>query len=230
MKNLKIFYIILFLSFLCKLSFAQELVVTNDVGAWLSAGVEKKFYKKFKLDFSQQLRLFHDFTKIDDIISNLAVSYRINENFSIALGARYTKDYDYLGSFQHNIRYNSDFSYRYRISQYFRINYRLRFQKEFLNLFNISDIDNPYEMKFRHRIKCEYLHNQAHNFYFSGEIFRSHKVFREAYFSKYRLFVGDKINFGKQSIDISLGFQSDLNKKHPMNFGIIAVKYAFAWK
>ena len=226
-KHSKIFFTCIALSLVVSTTNAQEVAVTNDIGSWLTAGFEKKLYKGFKLEFEQELRLFKNFTKIDDIISNIEFSYKINKNFSIAAGGRYTYDMDYLNNFQHDLRYNLDFSYQIKLSSVIRLGYRLRYQNEYLNCFRSREIDNLQEIKFRNRIKLEYYHKQANKFYFSAEIFRLHKIFRLPYFSNIRLFIGDKYSFGKHSLDISLGFQHFLKKESPAKLGVLSLKYSF---
>lgn len=225
MTQFKIIFISLILSISFLFANSQELVVTNDLGAWLSAGFEKKIHKKLNLEFNQQVRLFKNFTKIDDIITNITFSYRIDDNFSLAAGGRYTYNLDYFDNLQHDFRYNLDFAYRYRFSSAFRFKYRLRFQNEYVNSFANSEFDKLQEAKFRNRLKLEYLHSQAHKLYLSAEIYKTYKIFRLPYFSKTIFFIGDKISFGKQSLDISLGFQRDLNKTRPSNFGVLVLKY-----
>ncbi len=226
-KHYKIFFTYLALSFVASLTNAQEMVVTNDIGSWLSLGFEKKLYKDFKLEFEQEFRLFKNFTKIDDIISNLEFSYKINKHFSIAAGGRYTYDMDYFNNFQHNFRYNLDFSYQCKLSSAIRLSYRLRYQNEYLNCFRTQEIDNLQEIKFRNRLKFEYYHKEAHKFYFSTEIFRLHKIFRLPYFSKTRIFIGDKFSFGKHSLDMSIGFQRFFYKNSPKSLGVLSLKYCF---
>lgn len=209
---------------------AQQVDVTRDAGIWFAAGLERKLTGKLELDFGQEVRLYHNASRVDDYISELGLSYRINRNFALGGGFRYTYNIHRDGSLGHDLRYHGDIGYRGRLTEKFRIGYRLRFQKEYANQLDSTGVNDYNTMDFRHRLKIEYLHSQRHTFFVSGEAFRTLKQFREPYFGKLRFFAGDDINLGTGVIELSLGMGQELNKERPLSFGFVAVSYVFTWK
>jgi hypothetical protein len=203
---------------------SQEIIVTRDFGVWIGQSFEKKV-NKFEWNLGQQLRTFKNATSIDDYLVDLGLKYTINGNFKIATNIRYIYDKKYFKKTEQNYRYNLDFLYRTDFANRWVFTYRLRYQKEYVNLFGNYSVRHIHFSDFRNKAELNYDWNKPHKMYFSAEIFRRIEQYREPYFSKLRFYFGDKISTTIGEIDCSLGFDREILRDNPYSFLFIMLMY-----
>ena len=209
------------------LAISQELAVVRDAGFRVALGVDKRFTKDLSVDFNQELRFYHDFSKTDDCISDLGISYSVNKNISFGIGGRYTYNIKRDETVENDLRYSFDISYKSRLSQHVVIKCRLKYDKEYFGVFAKSNPDVLFETDFRYRLRMEYKLNGANSLYASGEVFRKTEKLRDPYFSKIRCFAGDEFKLKPGVFDCALGYEWQNKISYDASFFFIAVAYTF---
>ena len=208
---------------------SQEIKVVRDFGIWSGVSFEKEVSSNYYLRLETQLRTFHNTSKIDDYILHSQCKHSINKQFDLSAGLRYILDLKRINKTEHNIRYNIDLEYKNKLTKKLRVRYRLRYQQEFvnpylyINFFFTNNVQRIYSSSIRNRIKLNFKYNEKHNIYSSFEVFRLFEIFREPYFNKIRLFVGNKMNH----FDFSIGFEKELNSNYPYSFVFFKTIYTF---
>ena len=223
MYRLKKLIVILFVLF-GFVAQSQEIIVTRDFGFWVGQSFEKKV-KKFEWKFEQQLRTFKNASRVDDYLVDLGLKYTITGNFKIAANIRYIFDKKYFKKTEQNYRYNLDFLYQADLTNRLVFTYRLRYQKEYVNLFGNYSIRHIHFTDFRNKTELNYEWNKTHNVYISSEIFRRIEQYREPYFSKFRFYIGDKVSTDIGEFDFSLGFDREIRPDIPSSCLFIKLIY-----
>ncbi|MAZ58539.1 MAG: hypothetical protein CMP56_03935 [Flavobacteriales bacterium] len=206
---------------------SQEIKIIKDFGVWGGISFEKEVLSNYSLTLETQVRTFHNTSKLDDYILNSQLKYSINKKFDLAGGLRYILDFKRINGIEHNVRYNIDLEYKNKLTKKLRVRYRLRYQQEFvnpylyINFFFTNNVQRIYSSSIRNRIKLNFKYTEQHNVYSSFEIFRLFEVFREPYFNKIRVFVGDKMKL----FDVAIGFEKELNSNHPYSFVFLKTVY-----
>ncbi|MCK4879562.1 MAG: DUF2490 domain-containing protein, partial [Bacteroidales bacterium] len=149
---------------------AQETKVVRDLHLWTGAAVEKTFGKDWTLSLGEEIRFKHNISEINNYFTEAGVRYRINRNFALEGGYRFTRDRKKDNSYENLTRYNLDLRYRGRLD-FITIYYRLRYQKE-VEGFNLFDQAIDYEKYVRNRIRIRYNDFQKIKPYVSAEIFQ----------------------------------------------------------
>ncbi|MGK0280447.1 MAG: hypothetical protein ACI9RU_003230 [Litorivivens sp.] len=205
---------------------SQQLKVTRDIGAWAGVSVEKKLFKDFEIRLDQQLRLYTNATELDDYFIDLGGKYKINKNFKLGANFRFTYDQKRRKASERNYRYNFDINYRIAVVKKLAVSYRLRYQREYVNLLSEDQSTSGYSAAIRNRLKLKYELNKNHRIYVSGELFRRFESFRDPYFNKMRLFLGDEIRTEIGEFDVSLGYELETNATYPLSFFFVRVIYS----
>ena len=213
--------LILVLMMLTDTLFSQEIKVTRDFGIWIGVDIEKKVFNNFDLNLEQQIRTFKNTSKIDDYLLDLGLKYPINKQFVIGTNLRYIYNRKRVTERENNFRYNLDIEYKKKIKPRLNFRYRLRYQKEYVNLFSgffAPAPKNIYSSSVRNKVKLTFKYNKTNRFFLSSELFRLSKLFREPYFNKVRFYLGDEIKTIIGKFDCSIGFEKELHPNNPYSF------------
>jgi hypothetical protein len=197
---------------------SQQVKVTRDFGAWAGVSIQKKLGKDFEILLDQQLRLYTNATQLDDYFVDLGGKYKINKNFRLGANLRFTYDQKRWKASQRNYRYNFDIVYRVFPAKTFSVNYRLRYQREYINLLSDDQSASSYSATIRNRVKLKYALTEEHKVYVSAELFRLFESFRNPYFNKVRLCLGDEIETKIGGLDVSFGYELETNTEYPLSF------------
>lgn len=222
---MKTTYLLLLSSLCIHNIWAQELKPVRDFGLWGGVVIEKKVCKNFKLGIEQQIRTFHNSSKLDDYFLDVGLKYSIDKRFKLGGGIRYIYDTKRSSGAENNYRYNLDIEFRNKITEKIKIVYRLRYQKEYVNLFLDYHENKIYYSAIRNKLAVEYFLNKAHTVYFSGELFRLMETYRRPYFNKIRLEAGDDLDSKPGKFNFSFGIEKELNAKYPYAFFYLKVIY-----
>lgn len=205
--------------------YSQVVKVTKDFGAWGGLNIKKELSGDFEINLEQQIRLYTNASRFDDYIIDFGGKYRMNRNFRLGANLRYTYNAMRWKDAENNYRYNLDLNYKSRISKKLELYYRLRYQKEFVNLFRAYEATNIYYSGVRNRIKLKYGINQKNRIYVSGELFRLMEVYREPYFNMIRLYLGDEIQTKAGDFNCSFGYEQEINTSYPLHFFFLKAIY-----
>lgn len=208
--------------------YGQEVKTVRDIGVWASVGVQYRFNKNWQGTFTQEIRTFDNAVKLKRLISDIGFRYKINDQFKLGAGLRYShsrkKDY----TFTDDIRYNLDFFYLLKLGKKTDLEYRFRFQNNFINL---SSYYNEFTRKSHARNQIELQHEQhKHTCYWNAELFREYVIYRRPYFNSLRISHGVKMKTESGIVDYSLGYERELNEAHSLNFFFLKLDYTFKLK
>lgn len=206
---------------------SQEVVVTRDAGMWLGVKVEKRIANGWKINLGHQLRAYENGFRLDDVLLNFGADYKIDKQFKVAADIRYTYNARRTKDAENEYRYNIDFHWRKELGDHMSIRYRLRHQKEHVNLFENWGDTNEHESKFRHRVKVIHKLEEHHRPYASIEIHRVSRSFREPHFDQIRMHVGHVWRAENHTWDLSLGYTRELQAFYPLNFIFLFVEWNF---
>ena len=206
---------------------SQEIKVIRDFGVWTGVSFEKEVLSNYKITLETQARTFNDASKLDDYILHAQLKYSINKKFDLNGGIRYILDVKRINKTEHNVRYNIDLEYKNKLTKKLRLRYRLRYQQEFINpylyinFFFTGNVQRIYSSSIRNRVKLSFKYNESYNIYSSFELFRLFEVFREPYFNKIRVLLGNRMN----RLDVAVGFEKELNSDYPYSFVFLKTVY-----
>ena len=205
---------------------AQESKVVRDLRLWTGVQFEKSFAKDWTLSLKEEFRFKQDISELNNYFTDAGLRYRINKNFGLEAGYRYTRDKKSDGSYETLTRYNLDLRYRGRID-FISIDYRLRYQKE-VEGFNIFDQQADYEKYVRNRIRIRYNDIKAIKPYVSAELFQ---LFRPNYYPELhyiRVLGGLRYEANKLgNFDLAFGFNREFANIEPFMIYVIKANYTY---
>jgi hypothetical protein len=90
MLNRVIFVAIILLPFL-HVS-AQETKVVKDLRLWTGVKIQKTFAKDWTISLEEEIRFKNNISEINNFFTEVGLRYRINKDFALGGGFRYTQD------------------------------------------------------------------------------------------------------------------------------------------
>jgi hypothetical protein len=206
-------------------AFPQQIKVTRDCGIWGGFNVEKKLSKDVEINLEQQLRFYSNATKLDDYIIDFGGKYTLNKNFRLGANVRYIYDAKRWKDAENNFRYNFDLHYNGNISAKLKLFYRVRYQKEFVELF--ADHLTPYDYYsgIRHKLKMRYNLNKKNKLFISGELFRLMETFKTPFYNKLRFEFGNEMKTGIGIFNFAFGYEQEINTNYPLSFFYLKTIY-----
>jgi len=222
---IRFLYIIPLLAVFMQLS-AQDTKVVQDLQLWTGAGIEKTWRKTWTLSLQEEIRFKQDISEINNFFTEAGLQYRINKNFGLEGGYRYTRDRKSDGSYETLTRYNLDLRYKGRLD-FITIYYRLRYQKE-VEGFNLLDQAADFEKYVRHRIRIRYNDLQKIKPYVSAELFQLFRPDYNAELEYIRVVGGLVYEPGKiGSFDFGFGFNREFADLEPAMIYQFKVRYKY---
>lgn len=177
---------------------------------------------------NQEIRLYQNSVKFDDFISEIGMQYAINKNFEIAGDIRYIYNRTRTDTYENNFRYNCDFSFSKKIIKRLKFDLRFRYQTEYVNLFAKSDPEQYSFTNVRSRFKLIYKMSDMHRFYLSGEAFRLIENYSKPYYNKWIFYFGDDMEWNKHCLNLSIGYEQEINNPSPYFFIMGRIIYEFS--
>ena len=204
---------------------AQETKVVRDLHLWTGAAIEKS-WKDWSFTLSEEIRFKQNISEINNYFTEAELRYRINKNFALEGGYRFTRDRNSDGSYDNLTRYNLDLRFRTSLDP-FSIHYRLRYQKE-VEGFNLIDPTVDYEKYVRNRIRLRYNKYIRIKPYVSAELFR---LFQPDSYSKLhyiRVLGGIRYEAGKAGLfNFAFGFNREFEKNNPATIYQFRINYTY---
>lgn len=219
-------FLLLFALYISPNMLAQDSKVVRDLRLWTGVQIEKSFAKDWTLSLKEEIRFKQDISELNNYFTDAGLRYRINKNFALEAGYRYTRDKKSDGSYETLTRYNLDLRYRGRLD-FITIDYRLRYQKE-VEGFNLFDQLADYEKYVRNRIRIRYTDFKAIEPFVSAELFQ---LFRPNYYPELhyiRVLGGLRYDARKLgSIDLAFGFNREFATIEPSMIYVIKAIYTY---
>ena len=223
---LRVFLLLLILA-TSRLLSAQETKVVRDLQLWTGAGIEKS-WKDWTLTINEEIRFKQDISEINNYFTEAGLRYRINKNFALEGGYRFTRDKNSDGSYDNLTRYNLDLRFRGKLD-HISIHYRLRYQKE-VEDFNLLDQTADYEKYVRNRIRIRYNKFIRIKPYISAELFQ---LFQPDYYSELdyiRVLGGVRYEPGKiGNFNLAFGFNREFTDIEPAMIYQFKVNYTYVF-
>ena len=222
------FYRLLFLLLILsvpQLLIAQETKVVRDLQLWTGAAIEKS-WKDWSFTLTEEIRFKQNISEINNFFTEAELRSRINKNFALEGGYRFTRDKNSDGSYDNLTRYNLDLRFRTSLDPV-SIHYRLRYQKE-VEGFNLMDPTVDYEKYVRNRIRIRYDKYIRIKPYLSAELFR---LFRPDFYSELhyiRVLGGIRYEAGKVGLfNVAFGFNREFEENNPAMIYQFKVNYTY---
>ena len=207
---------------------AQDVKVVRDLHLWTGAEVEKSFGKAWTLSLAEEIRFKQNISEINNYYTEAGLRYRINKNFSLEGGYRYTRDRNSDGSYDNLTRYNLDLRFRGKLDP-FIIQYRLRYQKE-VDGFNLLDPAADYEKYVRNRIRLRFNKFMRIKPYVSAELFQLFRPDFNPEFEYMRVQGGVRYEAGKIGmLDLAFGFNREFTDIEPAMIYLLKVNYTYSF-
>lgn len=205
---------------------AQETKVVRDLNLWTGVEIEKSLLDDFTISLKQEVRFKRDISELNNVFSQLGVSYNLNKNFSLSGKYRYILNRKSGGDLVNQSRYSLNLMYKGKLD-YISIYYRLRYQKEVESM-HLLKPNEPFEKYFRHRISVRYTDFDMIKPYISAEIFQLNTMVDFPMYNQLRLLGGVKISPKKiGSFNLSWGLERELNNILPYTYYITKLNYTY---
>lgn len=199
------------------LVFAGNSFAQTDIGLWTGIAIEKKLSKKFEFQAEEEMRLKDNFTRVNSLLTELGITYKLNKYYRLGLSYRFT--YYTNGSLGNRLTLSNQL--RYKIED-FTLNYGLNLQQDF-------NTEDPVEYKVRNKFGVDYKFNKHWEIGIAGELFYSFYYNRNV-LDRYRTKFGVDHNFNKHHrLSGSLMFQHELNVANPESDFVLGVKYKYSF-
>lgn len=206
---------------------AQDTKVVQDLQLWTGAAIEKS-WKDWSLTINEEIRFKQNISKINNYFTEAGLRYRINKNFALEGGYRFTRDKNSDASYDNLTRYNLDLRFRGKL-EYFSIYYRLRYQKE-VEGFNLIDPMADYEKYVRNRIRIRYTRLFRIKPYVSAELFQLFRPDFDSELEYIRVRGGIRYEAGKLGhFNFAFGFNREFTDIDPAMIYQFKVNYIYSF-
>ncbi|WP_027419321.1 DUF2490 domain-containing protein [Crocinitomix catalasitica] len=210
---------------------AQEdvTIVTGDLETWSRIGLDLKLNKKWSMGIDQQLRLKHNSSLIDQILTDIDVKYKLSKQFYFGAAIRYIADRKSDLSYDNDFRYNFDLGYKHKMDR-FSLDYRLRYQnKNEIGLSKALGDEAIHGLRFR--LNAEYdFKDWKLDPYFSTEIFSDPSHFRDG-LSKARFTLGTDYSIIKSGkLGVFYRIEREIGETYPKTTYIVGAKFTYTIK
>ena len=222
------YLVILLLSFgLLQHINAQQVKTVRGIGVWSGVGLDFRLKENYTFKVLQDFRLNNNFTQLDRAISEVGFAYKINKYFKLATDLRFSLNRKKDMSFNKDLRYNLDFSFRTKIYKAFGLSYRLRFQQLFENALH-ADRGMVGDKVSNLRNKLSFFFKLEKNKPFvSVELFRAFESYRKPYFNQLRLQMGNEWENRLGEFEFALAYERELSDPNPLHFFFAKIYYTF---
>lgn len=202
--------------------------VVQDLESWTSARFQYKFNKKLKVRISENLRLEHNSSQLNQLFTEGSIEYKLLKPISLEVESRY--------GFKKKNSGNERFFRMFYAANYatdfdrFEVKGRLAFQKKnILPTAGFSTVESNTHLRYRvglgYNIKG-----------WKMDPFLSYELFRETgvdnpIFNKYRLKLSTNYSLKKAGkVAGFVTFERELQEEYPLNATIIGLNYTFSMK
>lgn len=228
---MKIKLTLFLVSALLSLSSLQAQQIPEDAWLWNTLEIDKKLTRSLSLDFTEELRLFDNMSRINLFFTNIGINYKLNKNFKFSLV------YRFINKNQNDVYYSKrhrlylDISYRHSFKD-FNFIYRIRFQGQVRDYYS-SDNGRNIERYMRHKFDFQYNYKKFTpylaaefrfqftnpNFYYGNDLW-----------DRYRLYAGSDYKINRQnSFGLYYMIQRDFNNKNIERDYTIGIEYSFSF-
>ncbi len=204
-------------------------VVTQDLESWNTIGLKYKVNKKFNIGLDQGIRLSHNATTVDQVLTDLNFKLKPTSYLNFGVGLRYIYDRGNNDLFDNDFRFNIDAVYKHKLKN-FSFKYRLRYQNR--NEIGLSTDEGDYFKNYL-RLKAGFEYNiKSWKFdpVFSTELYRDLTKYTGG-FDKLRFTIGTNYSLKKSGeLNAFYRLERELGASYPKTTNIIGLGYTFTIK
>ena len=213
--------VFLFVCFLVNSGKAQ----IDDTRLWTSISLKHKFTRKLSASVTQQLRIDHDVSEIDQLFSEVGIEYELKKNFKVSMNYRFVNK-NSVTFFSKSHRIYADLSYKFKPK---RVSFTLRerIQEEYTSMYS-SELGKIPEWLLRSKLAISYDTEKRYKPYMSLEMYYLIDNAKESGegINRLRYGAGVEYVFNRiHALDIGVIFQSDLIEEK--NNFVYAIGYTF---
>jgi hypothetical protein len=208
--------------------FGQDGKVVKDLRLWTGVKIEKGFGKDWSLSLEEEIRFKNNISEISNFFTEMELRYRINRNFSLGAGYRYTRDRKGDGAYLGYSRNHFALRYRGRLEN-ISIYYRLKYQRE-VEAGETFHRDAPFEKQFRNRLGIRLTRFELIQPYVTGEILQVFTPYLSPMEDYWRLVLGVRIepeNWGE--IRVGWGFNREIAVDMPAMIYMLRANYTYSF-
>lgn len=200
--------LLLFIFSLCLLVNSGKAQI-DDTRLWAAITLKHKFTQKLSVSVTEQLRLDHDISQIDQLLSEAGIEYELKKNFKVSLNYRFINknEVTYYGK---SHRFYADVSYKFKPKR-FSFTLRERIQEEYTSIYSSERGKIP-EWLLRSKLAISYDTEKRYKPYVSLEMYYLIDNARES---------GEGIN----RMRYGAGVEYEFNRIHALDLGIIFQDY-----
>ncbi|MFZ7113910.1 MAG: DUF2490 domain-containing protein [Bacteroidota bacterium] len=200
--------LLLFIFSLCLLVNSGKAQI-DDTRLWAAITLKHKFTQKLSVSVSEQLRLDHDISQIDQLLSEAGIEYELKKNFKVSLNYRFINknEVTYYGK---SHRFYADVSYKFKPKR-FSFTLRERIQEEYTSIYSSERGKIP-EWLLRSKLAISYDTEKRYKPYVSLEMYYLIDNARES---------GEGIS----RMRYGAGVEYEFNRIHALDLGIIFQDY-----
>lgn len=200
--------LLLFIFSLCLLVNSGKAQI-DDTRLWAAITLKHKFTQKLSVSVTEQLRLDHDISQIDQLLSEAGIEYELKKNFKVSLNYRFINknEVTYYGK---SHRFYADVSYKFKPKR-FSFTLRERIQEEYTSIYSSERGKIP-EWLLRSKLAISYDTEKRYKPYVSLEMYYLIDNARES---------GEGIS----RMRYGAGVEYEFNRIHALDLGIIFQDY-----
>jgi hypothetical protein len=197
----------------------------NDARLWLTAGLQKNITQKMYAEGKASIRFNENISEIGAYYGDIGIGYKLIKRLRIEAHYRYSGKSKRDGTFHLRHRYYADLYYKIKTKTPFSITLKVRFQKQYTDVFTSETGFNPANT-LREETTVSYKYKKYEPF-IGAEIFylmdNSGK-----YFNRIRYKVGTDYDINKRnSLTFFYMIQQELNSENPTRAFIMGVGYKY---
>ena len=187
----------------------------DDNESWTSIGFERRLPYSLKLEFEQELKLADQASTFKQTFSELSLSYKVFDGFSLQIPYRYST---YENKIKQRLSIGGSYKYSFKpLSLKYRAKIQRTYEKE----------EIPGDV-LRNKCTIDYKLNKSFKPYVSSELFHSYNK-DSVQFDEYRMSFGLTVDINKKnSMKIFYIFKKeDITKSDPYEVNVFGLAYSF---
>jgi len=204
----------------------------NDFELWAKLAAEGDIGQRIKLGLEEQIRFDENSSEVKNYFTELALNYRLSDNFALLGRARFLTRNDNSGGDQgkkNYFRYQLGFRLKHQTGQ-FRFNHRFLYQRR--DRFNLTPEEGDIIVKYaRYRFKTEYkIKKWKYDPIFTAEYFLALDNDIEELPNAFRLGIGTERKYeGFGTLGLFYRYEWTTNFIYPEGNFILALAYTYTF-
>lgn len=196
----------------------------DPIEVWLEAGVRAELVDDLRLTVSNQIRFRDRLERLERVLPELKLAYRVTDWLRFDGGYRFTADKRTEGDFRYFHRLFVDARLRWEPVRDIELDYRMRLQNE---MFRDRDDQRQNQPEWRHRLGATFAHHDLVQPGVSWELFTPFSNGRPLYAAAWRLNLGIGLDFGDHMLEPHYHYQRSIDGQPRSGEHVLGLGYRF---